>query len=67
MPASYSGWIRKPRQQWKEHCRHATEDGCWRLLLAVKVAGDCEKRVTPTDAPPARPARQPGLFDGEAR
>jgi hypothetical protein len=67
---TYSGWIRKPRKHWVEVCRHETEAGCWKLLLAKKVAGDCERRVTPTGAPPAGATKTPappGLFDQEGR
>jgi hypothetical protein len=67
---TYSGWIKVKRQGWREVCRHATSDGCWRALLAVRVAGDCERVVTLTDAPPAGATKAPpppGLFDEGGR
>jgi hypothetical protein len=60
---SYSGWLKKPRGRWVERCRHATEDGCWRLLLAKKVTGNVDRRVTLTTLPPVGATPQPGLFD----
>ena len=67
---TYSGWIKAKRGQWKEVARHPTETGCWKLTLAHKVAGDCERQVTPTNSPPigaVKPKPQPTFFDEESQ
>ena len=41
------GWVRRdaPRERWREACRAATEEACWRELLRVRVPWQCGERT----------------------
>ena len=46
-PPAWVGWVRRdaPRERWREACRAATEDDCWRELLRVRVPWQCGERT----------------------
>lgn len=54
----YHGWLRLTGAKWTLACTAPTERECWRLLIAHKASGNCERAVTRGGEPPREGRRQ---------